>query len=106
MQVPHDLKRGCNVDLVVSNDRCVAIDVCERGHFVYSLVKLVGEDVDPAVRLRHIDDTSAVDDHVFGLMDEIARNRPYELFGVVRDVVGINECSTGVAHVVDLQAGV
>src|SRR5215510_8056706 len=72
----------------------------------FSLVMLMVEDVDPAVRLRHVDDTSAVDDHVFGLMDELARNRSSALFGVVRDEVGIDEWIPGVAHVVDLEAGV
>src|SRR5215471_14323371 len=73
---------------------------------VSSLVMLVVEDVDPAVRLRHVDDTSAVNDHVFGLMDEFAWNRSGALFGVVWDVVGIDEWITGVAHVIDLEAGV
>src|SRR5262252_6720489 len=73
---------------------------------VSSLGMLVVEDVDPAVRLRHVDKASAVDDHVFGLMNELARNRSDALFGVVWDVVRIDERITGVAHVIDLEASV
>src|SRR5262245_48796236 len=97
MQVPHDVERGCNVDFVVSNDRCIAIDVCKRGHFIDSLAMFVIEDVDPAVRLRHVDDSAAIDDHVFGLMDKFAWDRSDALFGVVRDVVGVDVWITRIA---------
>jgi hypothetical protein len=48
---------------------------------------LVGEDVDAGVAFGHVDHAAAVDQDVFGLVDEPGRYGAAALCGVVGDVV-------------------
>src|SRR5215475_5310492 len=64
---------------------------------------LVGEDVDSGVAFGHVDHAAAVDQDVFGLVDELGRDGAAALCGVVGDVVAGD---VRVGDVVDLQAGV
>src|SRR6516162_6601333 len=72
---------------------------------VFSLAGVVGEDVDAGVAFGHVDHAAAVDQDVFGLVDELGRDGPAALCGVVGDVVAGDVRVAGVAAVVDLQAG-
>src|SRR5215469_9198485 len=67
---------------------------------------VVGEDVDAGVAFGQVDHAAAVDQDVFGLVDELGRDGPAALLGVVGDVVAGDVRVAGVADVVDLQAGV
>ena len=67
---------------------------------------VVGEDVDAGVAFGHVDHAAAVDQDVFGLVDERGRDRAAALGGVVGDVVAGDVRVVGVGDVVDLQAGV
>src|SRR6516165_3319840 len=66
---------------------------------------LVGEDVDAGVAFGHVDHAAAVDQDVFGLVDEPGRDRAAALGGVVGDVVPGDVRVAGVGDVVDLQPG-
>src|SRR5262249_48951332 len=46
---------------------------------------LVAKDVDAGVAFGHVDHAAAVDQDVLGLVDELGRNRPAALLGVVGD---------------------
>src|SRR6516164_8170299 len=70
------------------------------------LAGVVGEDVDAGVAFGHVDHAAAVDQDVFGLVDELGRDGPAALGGVVGDVVAGDVRVVGVGDVVDLQAGV
>src|SRR6516162_689309 len=72
---------------------------------VFSLAGVVGEDVDAGVAFGHVDHAAAVDQDVFGLVDELGRDGPAALCGVVGDEVAGDVRVAGVAAVVDLQAG-
>src|SRR5262249_24228691 len=67
---------------------------------------LVAKYVDAGVAFGHVDHAPAVDQDVFGLVDELGRYGPAALCGVVGDVVAGDVRVVGVADVVDLQAGV
>src|SRR5215472_1923485 len=67
---------------------------------------LVGEDVDAGVAFGHVDHAAAVDQDVFGLVDQRGRYRAAAFLGVVGDVVPGDVRVAGVGDVVDLQAGV
>src|SRR5215467_2965475 len=73
---------------------------------VFPLARVVGEDVDAGVAFGHVDDAAAVDQDVFGLVDELGRYWAAALLGVVGDVVAGDVGVVGVGDVVDLQAGV
>src|SRR5215831_10907698 len=70
------------------------------------LAGVVGEDVDAAVAFGHVDHAAAVDQDVFGLVDELGRYGAAALLGVVSDEVPHDVGVVGVAEVVNLQAGV
>src|SRR5215467_4781409 len=70
------------------------------------LAGVVGEDVDAGVAFGHVDHAAAVDQDVFGLVDELGRNGPAPLLRVVGDEVPGDVRVAGVGDVVDLQAGV
>ena len=67
---------------------------------------VVGEDVDAGVAFGHVDHAAAVDQDVFGLVDELGRDGAAALCRVVGDVVAGDVRVVGVGDVVDLQAGV
>src|SRR5262249_53046867 len=67
---------------------------------------VVGEDVDAGVAFGQVDHAAAVDQDVFGLVDELGRDGPAALGGVVGDVVAGDVRVAGVGDVVDLQGGV
>ena len=67
---------------------------------------LVAKDVDAGVAFGQVDDAAAVDQDVFGLVDELGRDGPAALCRVVGDVVAGDVRVVGVGDVVDLQAGV
>src|SRR5262249_45071901 len=69
------------------------------------LAGVVGEDVDAGVALGRVDHAAAVDQDVFGLVDERGRDGAAALGGVVGDVVAGDVRVAGVGDVVDLQAG-
>src|SRR6516225_3133250 len=73
---------------------------------VFPLAGVVGEDVDAGVAFGHVDHAAAVDQDVFGLVDELGRDGAAALCGVVGDVVAGDVRVVGVGDVVDLQAGV
>src|SRR5215469_16242307 len=73
---------------------------------VPSSAGVVGEDVDAGVAFGHVDHAAAVDQDVFGLVDELGRDGAAALCGVVGDVVAGDVRVAGVGDVVDLQAGV
>src|SRR5215469_10863508 len=67
---------------------------------------VVAKYVDAGVAFGHVDDAAAVDQDVFGLVDEFGRYGAAALLGVVGDVEPHDVRVVGVADVVDLQAGV
>src|SRR5215469_13694357 len=73
---------------------------------VFPLAGVVVKDVDAGVAFGHVDDAAAVDQDVFGLVDECRGDGAAALGGVVGDVVAGDVRVAGVADVVDLQAGV
>ena len=73
---------------------------------VFPLAGLVGEDVDAGVAFGHVDHAAAVDQDVFGLVDELGRDGAAALLGVVGDEEADDVRVVEVADVVDLQAGV
>jgi hypothetical protein len=73
---------------------------------VFPLAGVVGEDVDAGVAFGHVDDAAAVDQDVFGLVDEFGGDGAAALGRVVGDVVAGDVRVVGVGDVVDLQAGV
>src|SRR6516164_5257459 len=72
---------------------------------VFPLAGVVGEDVDAGVAFGQVDHAAAVDQDVFGLVDQLGRDGPAALGGVIGDVVAGDVRVAGVADVVDLQAG-
>src|SRR5215470_4039455 len=70
------------------------------------LAGVVGEDVDAGVAFGQVDHAAAVDQDVFGLVDELGGDGAAALGGVVGDVVAGDVRVVGVGDVVDLQAGV
>src|SRR5215470_9481553 len=70
------------------------------------LAGVVAKYVDAGVAFGQVDDAAAVDQDVFGLVDERGRDGAAALLGVVGDVVPGDVRVAGVADVVDLQAGV
>src|SRR5215469_11724720 len=73
---------------------------------VFPLAGVVGEDVDAGVAFGQVDHAAAVDQDVFGLVDELGWDGAAALGGVVGDVVAGDVGVVGVGDVVDLQAGV
>src|SRR5215471_15563400 len=73
---------------------------------VPSSAGLDGEDVDAGVAFGHVDDAAAVDQDVFGLVDERGRDGAAARGGVVGDVVAVDVRVVEVGDVVVLQAGV
>src|SRR5215471_5693276 len=71
----------------------------------FPLAGVVGEDVDAGVAFGQVDHAAAVDQDVFGLVDEPGRYWAAALCGVVGDVVPHDVGVAGVGDVVDLQAG-
>src|SRR5215471_1891954 len=71
----------------------------------FPLAGVVGEDVDAGVAFGQVDHAAAVDQDVFGLVDELGRDGAAALGGVVGDVVAGDVGVVGVGDVVDLQAG-
>src|SRR5215471_19137583 len=71
----------------------------------FPLAGVVGEDVDAGVAFGQVDHAAAVDQDVFGLVDEPGRYWAAALCGVVGDVVAGDVRVAGVGDVVDLQAG-
>src|SRR5215475_16035642 len=71
---------------------------------VFPLAGVVGEYVDAGVAFGHVDHAAAVDQDVFGLVDELGGDGAAALGGVVGDVVAGDVRVAGVADVVDLQA--
>src|SRR5215471_2304375 len=71
----------------------------------FPLAGVVGEDVDAGVAFGQVDDAAAVDQDVFGLVDELGGYWAAALGGVVGDVVAGDVRVAGVGDVVDLQAG-
>src|SRR5215470_3639010 len=67
---------------------------------------VVAKDVDAGVAFGHVDDAAAVDQDVFGLVDECGGDGAAALGRVVGDVVAGDVRVVGVGDVVDLQAGV
>src|SRR6516164_891910 len=72
---------------------------------VFPLAGVVGEDVDAGVAFGQVDHAAAVDQDVFGLVDQLGRDGPAALGGVIGDVVAGDVRVAGVADVVDLQPG-
>src|SRR6516164_3192224 len=72
---------------------------------VFPLAGVVGEDVDAGVAFGQVDHAAAVDQDVFGLVDQLGRDGPAALGGVIGDVVAGDVRVAGVGDVVDLQAG-
>src|SRR5215472_7848442 len=72
---------------------------------IFPLAGVVGEDVDAGVAFGQVDHAAAVDQDVFGLVDELGRYGAAALLGVVGDVVAGDVRVAGVGDVVDLQAG-
>src|SRR5262249_43239153 len=71
-----------------------------------SFAGVVGEDVAGGVAFGQVDHATAVDQDVFGLVDELGRYGPAAFGRVVGDVVAGDVRVAGVGDVVDLQAGV
>src|SRR5215467_8848999 len=83
--------------------RSISVGVVMCVHFSAGLVS---EDVDAGVAFGHVDHTVAVDQNVFGLVDELGRDGAAALLGVVGDEEPDDVRVVEVGDVVDLQAGV